>query len=396
MERSVRLKVEDVGKRYQKSNKMRPHTLMQAALNGFPKKYKAESYWALRKVSFELSAGEALGVLGHNGAGKSTLLQLLGAVTLPEEGRISTFGRIGALLDLGAGFHGELTGEENLEVAGLIAGMTRKEIRERRDEIVEFSELADIIDNPLRTYSTGSRMRLAFAVAVHNDPQLLLVDEHLSVGDVSFRRKCIQRILELKNNGCAIVFVSQNPQQILEICETALLLDKGQVVQLGPAEDVANHYIRLSGRRGLGETDLASGASGEAAINNVKLALSPFMLDAGAPLKISVDYSVRRPLQQVAFGIRIVNANGLVVFDTNTRQAKAMSELECGPGSATLFIERLDLASGEYSVRFTAYDCINDQPYAYGESSQALIINTPGSSQGLLVPPCRWSINSSS
>jgi lipopolysaccharide transport system ATP-binding protein len=202
-----------------------------------------EWFWALRDVSFSVSPGRMTGVIGPNGAGKSTLLQLIGGVGRPDEGSVQAYGRIGALLDLGAGFHPELTGRENVFINGVISGLTRHEVAQQFDSIVAFAELDEFIDSPLRTYSSGMQMRLGFAVAVHIVPDILLIDEVLAVGDLAFQNKCLERIAHFKAQGCAILFVSHSTNSIQQFCEEALWLHQGKLVAYGPAEVVAGQYV---------------------------------------------------------------------------------------------------------------------------------------------------------
>lgn len=235
--------VENVGKRFSRYHAEKPVTIMEAVLSGLRRIKPVDHFWALRGISFEVAAGEMLGVIGHNGAGKSTLLQLLGKVAYPTEGRIRMRGRVGALLDLGAGFHSDLTGRENLFVTAIVAGLRQQEVARRFDQIVEFAELAKFIDNPVRTYSSGMMMRLAFSVAVHTDPEILLVDEFLSVGDIAFQTKCLDRIGEIKKQGCAIVLVSHDVGQVEQLCDRALWLKYGLVKAYGEPTVVAGQYL---------------------------------------------------------------------------------------------------------------------------------------------------------
>jgi lipopolysaccharide transport system ATP-binding protein len=188
-----------------------------------------------------------LGVLGRNGAGKSTLLKLLGAIDIPDEGQLSVHGHVGALLTLGAGFHPDLTGRENVFVSGVVHGLTRADVRQRFDSIVDFAELEEFIDSPLRIYSTGMTMRLGFAVAIHMEPEVLLIDEVLAVGDVSFQRKCIERIERFKSAGCTIILISHDPNSIRKLCDEVIWLDAGQLVAHGAADAVVEQYISNSG-----------------------------------------------------------------------------------------------------------------------------------------------------
>jgi homopolymeric O-antigen transport system ATP-binding protein len=233
----------NVSKRFRRYHLDRPATVHEALLRGFRKLGAAQSFWGLDDVSFRVAPGSLTGVVGRNGAGKSTLLRLIGGLGRPDRGTISVRGRVGAILNLGAGFHPELTGRENLFVNGVIGGLTRNEVRARYDAIVAFSELEDFMDSPLRTYSTGMQMRLAFSIAIHSQPDVLLIDEVLAVGDFAFQRKCLDRIAELRSAGCAIIVVSHDVTMIAELCDQALWLRSGRLAAIGSAMEVVEPYI---------------------------------------------------------------------------------------------------------------------------------------------------------
>jgi lipopolysaccharide transport system ATP-binding protein len=241
--------VENLGKRFRRYHADRPWTLHEALLRGFRKLGPAECFWGLREVSFRAVPGRMIGVVGRNGAGKSTLLRLIGGVGWPDEGSVRTRGRVGALLNLGAGFHADLTGRDNAFVAGVISGLTRREVTERFDSIVAFAELERFIDNPLRTYSTGMQMRLAFAIAVHVEPEILLIDEVLSVGDLAFQRKCLERIARFKAEGCTIILVSHEASLVRELCDEAIWLSAGRLRAQGSAKMVVNQSLRVARAR---------------------------------------------------------------------------------------------------------------------------------------------------
>jgi lipopolysaccharide transport system ATP-binding protein len=232
-----------LGKRYRRFHANKPATLQEAMAQGLRRLTPVEIFWALRDVNLVVEPGRTVGIIGANGAGKSTLLRLIGGVSKPDEGRIHTHGRIGALLDLSAGFHPDLTGRENVFVNGVISGLTRQEIAQRFDSIVSFAELEDFIDNPLRTYSTGMQMRLGFAVAAHTEPEILLIDEWLAVGDVAFENKCLKRIRQFQHDGTTIAVVSHNASMIQDLCDAALWLKAGQVAAYGPANQVVHQYL---------------------------------------------------------------------------------------------------------------------------------------------------------
>lgn len=201
------------------------------------------AFWALRNVAFEVTPGEAVGIIGRNGAGKSTLLKIISRIVDPTTGRVEIRGRVGSLLEVGTGFHPELTGRENVYLNGSLLGMSRQEIARKFDVIVGFSEVEQFLDTPVKRYSSGMYVRLAFAVAAHLDPEVLIVDEVLAVGDATFQRRCMDRMTELVRSGRTILFVSHNMQMIPQLCRRAVLLDRGQVARVGNAADVTRSYL---------------------------------------------------------------------------------------------------------------------------------------------------------
>lgn len=207
---------------------------------------REREFWALKDVCFEVRKGEALGIIGHNGAGKSTLLKLLCGIMKPTQGVLKVNGKLSALIEVGAGFHPDLTGRENIFLNGIILGMSRQEIRRKFDEIVNFSGLDDFIDTPVKRYSSGMYARLGFSVAAHVDPEILLVDEVLSVGDWTFQRRCAEKMEQLMKSGATIVFVSHNLRAVASLCDRCVLLDRGQVIKTGLSEEVIRFYLDSS------------------------------------------------------------------------------------------------------------------------------------------------------
>jgi lipopolysaccharide transport system ATP-binding protein len=221
----------------------RVHKLWQGEASGAAG--LSETFWALRDVSFEIRRGEVVGLIGRNGAGKSTLLKILSQITEPSTGKVTLYGRVGSLLEVGTGFHGELTGRENIYLNGAILGMRHREVRKKFDEIVDFAEVEQFIDTPVKHYSSGMYLRLAFAVAAHLEPEILLVDEVLAVGDMRFQRKCLQKMQDVGQEGRTVIFVSHNMPAITRLCQRALLLEAGQLQCDGPAPQVVGAYLNL-------------------------------------------------------------------------------------------------------------------------------------------------------
>jgi lipopolysaccharide transport system ATP-binding protein len=242
--------VRGVSKRFQKYPPQRPSTLHEALTRGYRQLRPSETFWALRDVDLDVPYGACLGLVGANGAGKSTLLRLIAQVGRPDVGTIEVRGRMNALLDLGAGFHPDLTGRENVILGGVISGLTRREVKRRFDEIVAFAELESFIDNPLRTFSTGMRLRLAFSVVALAEPAILLVDEILAVGDLAFQHKCVRRIEDLKAKGCTLVVCTHDPGLVRDLCDSAVWLDAGRVAAAGSPAMVVDDYVRAADDHG--------------------------------------------------------------------------------------------------------------------------------------------------
>jgi lipopolysaccharide transport system ATP-binding protein len=235
--------IEGLSKKFSRYRGNRPWTFQDLIASAGKKSPERDEFWALREVSFRLAAGRMAGIIGRNGAGKSTLLRLVGGVGEATQGRITTQGRIGALIDLGAGFHPDLTGRENVFINGVISGLTRREVAINFDSIVAFAELEEFIDSPLRIYSMGMQIRLAFSVAVHIQPDILLIDEVLAVGDAAYQKKCLERIAWFKAQGCAILLVSHDIGLVSRLCDEALWLEAGRVRAHGAPGEVVGQYL---------------------------------------------------------------------------------------------------------------------------------------------------------
>jgi lipopolysaccharide transport system ATP-binding protein len=398
--------VEGLGKEFARYHAKRPNTIMTAVLSGM-RNLKAQSrFWALRDISFSVAPGKMLGILGQNGAGKSTLLQLIGGVGVPDEGSIKVNGRIGALLDLGVGFHPELTGRENVFVAGVVAGLTEKEVRRRFNDIVEFAELGNFIENPVRTYSSGMQMRLGFSVAVHTDPEILLVDEFLSVGDLAFQSKCLQRITEFKERGCAIILISHKANQIQEFCDDAMWLHAGRLIALGDPHEITKFYITKmrqdTDQRISGLTSQARKLGGELRINEnrigsleVEITDVKFLpgkeIKRGDRVTIEIHYESVNPIISPIFRVNISSEDGLTLFQTDWETRDQLRMLQ-GRGTVRLDLARVDLGKGKYFVNVGVYEENWAYTYDYQWNLYSLIVNDTESEKNLFHPPHHWQL----
>jgi ABC-type polysaccharide/polyol phosphate transport system ATPase subunit len=312
--------VDDVAKRFRLIHE-RNTTLKGTILNGF-KRSVHEDFWALRGVSFEVQQGTTYGLIGHNGSGKSTLLKCIARIYRPDRGRVATRGRMSALLELGAGFHPELSGRENVYLNGSILGMSGKEIARRFDDIVEFAGLEHFIDTPVKNYSSGMYVRLGFSVAITVEPDLLLVDEILAVGDESFQQRCLEKFADLRRSGRTVVLVSHGLDSVRNLCDRAAWLDHGSLVKEGEAHDVVTAYLesvrddRRAEEHASGELVSPEEAAGGWHIDAVHLVddvgRDVDVIESGAALTIRVDIEAARD-EDVAVALGLYRTDGVHV-----------------------------------------------------------------------------------
>jgi lipopolysaccharide transport system ATP-binding protein len=282
-----------------------------------------ETLWALRDVSFEVKRGEVVGIIGRNGAGKSTLLKILSRITEPTEGRAEIHGRVGSLLEVGTGFHPELTGRENIYLNGAILGMKRAEIDRKFDEIVAFAEIERFLDTPVKRYSSGMYVRLAFAVAAHLEPEILLVDEVLAVGDASFQKKCLNKMQDVGQEGRTVLFVSHNMPAITRLCPRTVLLENGKVVQDGPSQRAISIYLESGhGTTAIREWTDLSKAPGNKVVRLCAVRIRKEdgqitdSVDIRRPVRIEMEYEVLEPGYVLVPNYHLTNEEGVHVFAT--------------------------------------------------------------------------------
>lgn len=401
--------VDNLGKKFRSYHEDRPTTLKEVVVRG-ARLFKArETFWSLRHVSFSLGAGHSIGVVGRNGAGKSTLLRLIGGIGRPDEGRIHTRGRVGGFLNLQAGFRGDLTGRENIHIGGVIAGLTRKQIRQRFDSIVAFSEIETFIDSPVRTYSTGMKMRLAFAVAAHTEPDILLIDEVLAVGDASFRHKCFDRIRAFKEHGTAICIVSHELSVISSLCDRALWLRDGKIATCGDTADVLERYMsenRLPVQTDSRQSSDKDSAGGVSDYNRKsELSVAPQItavrisdergeittqIDSNASVHIEIDFFVPEPVASFVASVDVNAEDESPCCHLNSAGSGGPRSMERGRGRVSVDVSRLDLVGGQYYISVGLYSGDWETTYDYQWHAYALRVRPTKIRKGVIQPPCRW------
>ncbi len=312
--------------------------------------------WALEDISFEIQPGEVVGIVGRNGAGKSTLLKVLARITEPTRGRVEIFGRVGSLLEVGTGFHPELSGRENIFLNGSILGMSRKEIERKFDEIVAFAELERFIDTPVKRYSSGMYVRLAFAVAAHLEPEILLVDEVLAVGDAAFQKKCLGKMSDVARHGRTVIFVSHNTAAMLNLCDRGILIDRGRIVADAPIEPVIQQYLK--GLRTVTPWDLSTfeDRQGKGRVRFTRVRFEDDQGNivehgvSGKPLVIALDYHAEsgQPLPNCRASVTFFDGLGQVLFNCSS-ELVIQDPITLKPeGTLRCLIPQLPLSQNQY------------------------------------------------
>lgn len=322
--------------------------------NSRQRELEERKFWALKDVNFEVKKGEVLGIIGPNGAGKSTILKVISKILKPNRGFVKTRGRICTLIEIGAGFHPDLTGRENIYLNGAILGMKKKEIDRKFEEIVEFSGIKDFIDTPIKRYSSGMAARLGFAVAAHLDPEILLVDEVLSVGDAPFRAKCIRRMSELMRGDVAVVFVSHNMEFIRQLCSKCIVLDRGNIAFTGETEKAIEHYIRIiqKGRSTYQTNERLRHDLGHLLGLKIidKHGQITNQVECFDPVTLIIEYELYKKVSEVAFGISFSLPYGAWVANCNTIRDRLKINPKPGKGSVKLYIECMNLSPADYDI----------------------------------------------
>jgi len=357
--------VDHVSKQYRLYHE-RNNSLKAAVMHGRRARY--EEFWALDDVSFEIPPGSTFGLIGENGSGKSTLLKCLARILRPEKGEIVVNGRVSALLELGAGFHPELSGRENVFLNGAILGMTKREIKSRFDDIVGFAGLEQFIDSPVKNYSSGMYVRLGFSVAITVDPDILLIDEVLAVGDTEFQRRCDEKLDELRSAGKTIVIVSHALDSLRHLCDQMAMLEHGKLMDLGKAPAVIDRYVDRVQLDRLPDGQYGSrNGSGEGRIERIEI-LDPTgkpveRVRTGDDVTFRLHYMAHEPIECPIFGFAVNSLDGVRVSGTNTREHDVVPDKIDGPGYVDLHVGRLLLTPGTYDASVSMYNYTVTHPY---------------------------------
>jgi homopolymeric O-antigen transport system ATP-binding protein len=330
-----------------------------------------DKYWALKDVSLSVPRGTTFGLIGHNGSGKSTLLRLMAGIHRPTSGKVHVDGRVSALLELGAGFHPELTGRENIYLNGSILGLNRKTINAKIDEIVDFAGLGEFIDTPVKIYSSGMFVRLGFSVAVHVDPDILIIDEVIAVGDEDFQRRCFDHLYRLRTNGSTIVMVTHSLNLVQQMCDNAAWLDHGELKALGAAPEVVHHYVdqvnvveaeRIGSHEGGG---VSIDVEADAAHGLIKISKVEFLDRDGRPtnvanpkdpLTIRIHWTSAAPVEEPLFSFAIENEAGVYVANPGMRANPGSGKVLVGEGYVDYQMAELVLGPGQYTLSVAAHD----------------------------------------
>lgn len=402
--------VNDVAKYYKKySHKHKFLTLKSAIVKRslFSDLQQGEKFAALNGVSFKVEKGSTLSIIGENGSGKSTMLKILAGISKPTSGEVITNGRISALIELGAGFHPEISGRENIFINGIILGLTKKKIQEKLDDIVRFAELEEFIDNPVKSYSSGMYMRLGFSIAINVDPDILLVDEVLAVGDASFVPKCLDKINEFKRQGKTIIYVSHDLSTVDRISDEVIWLKDGHIEMRGYSKRVIDTYMEYIGKKDEKKAEIKHKeeeeegeknqekrwGSKEIEINNVKMidknGKEKYIYESDEPLSIEFEVYAREPEEDFVFGIGIFNSEGIACYGTNTFIEDYKSLGINGKGTVKLQIPALNLINGTYFLDVAVHKR-DGYPFDYHHFQYTFRVTSIEKDVGVARIPHQW------
>jgi len=381
---------------YHEKNQYLKSTLLRG------RRARYDEFWALKGVDFEIPFGSTFGIIGSNGSGKSTLLKCLAGILSPDKGSVSCNGRMAALLELGAGFHPDLSGRENIYLNGAILGMTRSEIDRKLEEIIDFSGLEKFVDTPVKNYSSGMVVRLGFAVATNVDPEILIIDEVLAVGDESFQHRCHEKIESFRQEGRTIILVSHGLMQVAQLCSTVAWLEKGVIQEIGPSYEVIGKYAGQShdaAPKIEGEIGERWG-SHEAEITRAEFVnadgVPVHVLKTGEPISLQIDYTAHMPIKEPVFGIRITHLHGTNVWGSNTKRMGFQPTTLNNSGTITLNIPELPILAGTYDLTVALTDQHETYEYDHWERRVRFdVVQYNSFDEGLVTVEASWSFHPS-
>lgn len=356
-----------------------PFRLLRSAFKGANKAAAVDSrhntFWALKDVSFEIKRGEVVGVIGRNGAGKSTLLKILSRITAPTEGEVDIRGRVGSLLEVGTGFHPELTGRENVYLNGAILGMKKSEIARKFDEMVAFAEIEKFIDTPVKRYSSGMYVRLAFAVAVHLEPEILIIDEVLAVGDAEFQKKCFNKMRSIGQGGRTILFVSHNMSAVRSICNRGLILEKGCLTEQGETSLVVDRYLSRSTQQNAVTTGIETSSF---IVNNVQVQpVSGEVIKTFAPVKISVSFKAKSDIFDPGMYVALLSSEQQRLAGLDFKDFQTIPMIPAGQDCEMGFVvDSLPLLPGSYQLEVHLKDMASHKIEIVPQTYQFEIVET--------------------
>ena len=376
---------------YHEKNQYLKSTLLRG------RRARYDEFWALKGVDFEIPFGSTFGIIGSNGSGKSTLLKCLAGILSPDKGSVSCNGRMAALLELGAGFHPDLSGRENIYLNGAILGMTRSEIDRKLEEIIDFSGLEKFVDTPVKNYSSGMVVRLGFAVATNVDPEILIIDEVLAVGDESFQHRCHEKIESFRQEGRTIILVSHGLMQVAQLCSTVAWLEKGVIQEIGPSYEVIGKYAGQShdaAPKIEGEIGERWG-SHEAEITRAEFVnadgVPVHVLKTGEPISLQIDYTAHMPIKEPVFGIRITHLHGTNVWGSNTKRMGFQPATLNNSGTITLNIPELPILAGTYDLTVALTDQHETYEYDHWERRVRFdVVQYNSFDEGLIQIQANW------
>ena len=376
---------------YHEKNQYLKSTLLRG------RRARYDEFWALKGVDFEIPFGSTFGIIGSNGSGKSTLLKCLAGILSPDKGSVSCNGRMAALLELGAGFHPDLSGRENIYLNGAILGMTRSEIDRKLEEIIDFSGLEKFVDTPVKNYSSGMVVRLGFAVATNVDPEILIIDEVLAVGDESFQHRCHEKIESFRQEGRTIILVSHGLMQVAQLCSTVAWLEKGVIQEIGPSYEVIGKYAGQShdaAPKVEGEIGERWG-SHEAEITRAEFinadGVPVHVLKTGEPISLQIDYTAHMPIKEPVFGIRITHLHGTNVWGSNTKRMGFQPATLNNSGTITLNIPELPILAGTYDLTIALTDQHETYEYDHWERRVRFdVVQYNSFDEGLIQIEANW------